>query len=209
MIAGGIGITPLLSMARHHETAGSDFHLHYCAKSADDAAFHDDIRDVFGDNVTFHFDGGDPANGISLTTVLGAREDGDHLYVCGPAGLIDAAITTSGDCNWPDGTVHYELFAARTDPEAVNEAFTVELSLSGKTLSVPADKSILEVIREAGVEVDSACESGTCGTCWTTLNGGAADHRDEVMDNAEKSDNKAIMICISRAKEGETLILDL
>jgi phthalate 4,5-dioxygenase reductase component len=155
--------------------------------------------------VTMHHDGGDPAKAFDLWPALETPK-GAHIYCCGPRGLMDAVRDMTG--HWPSSAVHFEDFAAGIAPAkaAADVAFTVKLAKSGLTLAVPPDKSILEVIRAAGIDAASSCESGTCGTCRTGLISGTVDHRDMVLAEHEK--NSAIMICVSRAKDGE-LVLDL
>ncbi len=208
LIAGGIGITPILAMGHALKAEGAKRTLHYCTKSVGETAFMEEVKEVFGDNVVFHHDGGDPAKGIKLDQVLGNHADGAHLYICGPSGLLEAVRSASA--HWPEGSVHFELFApsARPTPPP-NEAFEIVLSRRKTTLEVPTDKSILQVVREHGLEVDSSCEDGICSTCRTRLLGGVAEHRDDVLSDSEKAENSAVMICISRAKAGEKLILDL
>jgi ferredoxin-NADP reductase len=208
LIAGGIGIAPMLSMGHRLRQNGAKYALHYCTRDAENTAFMDEVREVFAPNLTFHHDGGDPSRGIKLDDVLSKRTDGAHLYVCGPAGLMEAARQATG--HWPDGTVHFELFAPSARPkEWRNESFEVYLSRQKQALTVAADKTILEAVREAGFESDSSCEDGLCATCRTRLLGGKADHRDDVLSDQEKAGNKSVMICISRALPGETLILDI
>jgi vanillate O-demethylase ferredoxin subunit len=208
MIAGGIGITPLLSMGYRLRHLGARRTLHYCTKSPGQTAFTDEVKEVFGDRLFFHFDGGDPAKGIKLDQVLGKRPPGAHLYVCGPSGLMDAVRQAAA--RWPEDTVHFELFQPRASPKQwTNESFEISLSRRKTVLSVPKDKTILQVIRESGVDGYSSCENGLCGTCRIRLLGGRAEHRDEVLTKAEKEENSAIMICVSRARKGELLVLDL
>jgi len=207
-VAGGIGIAPILAMGRHLTENGTRCMLHYCTKSVEQTAFRTDVTETFGDNVIFYHDGGDPSKGVNLPATLGSRPDGAHLYICGPKGLIDAALAASA--HWPDGTVHYELFAGAEDALQANDgSFTVILKRSNLTLMVPPTKTILEVVREAGVLAESSCESGICGTCQTDLLAGTAEHRDEFLSPAEQDSQSTIMICMSRAKPGETLTLDL
>jgi len=208
LIAGGIGITPILAMGYRLVDLGAKFTLHYCTRSPEQTAFMEDVSRVFGDNVVFHHDGGDPAKGIDLQQVLSVRPDGAHLYLCGPAGLMDAAIRAASA--WPEEAIHHEYFSAKSPVAAWrNEEFDISLSRHKKFLTVPTDKTILQVAREAGVIADSSCEDGLCGTCRTTLLSGQAEHRDTVLTKAEKEENKTIMICVSRAKSGERLVLDL
>lgn len=207
-IAGGIGITPILAMGWHLKSLGAKATLHYCTRSPEKTSFKDDVKEAFA-NVVHHHDGGDPAKGIKLAEVLKNRPEGAHLYICGPAGLLAAARKAAA--HWPDETVHFEHFAATPSkkPATANEPFEILLSRRRLTLTVPADKTILEVVRAAGVEADSSCESGICSTCETRLISGRADHRDEILSDAERTANKKILICCSRAQPGEKLVLDL
>lgn len=216
LLAGGIGITPILAMGYRLRAQRLPCHLDYCTKTPEDTAFMDEVKAVFGEDLTFHHDGGDPSKGIDLKATFGTRPDGAHLYVCGPAGLIRAAQEATAD--WPEGTVHIELFtSARTEEEAAamaakaatDEAFEVELARSGETLTVPPDKTILDVLLDSGYGVPYACEEGWCGACVIDLLAGKADHRDEVLSDAEKESNTKIQVCVSRALPGEKLVLDL
>ena len=208
LIAGDIGITPLLSMGYRLRDLGARRTLHYCTKSLRRTAFTGEVKEVFEDGLFFHFDGGEPAKGIELDQVLGKRPPGAHLYICGPSGLLDAARQAAD--HWLEDTVHYELFQPRGGPTRwTNESFEISLSRRKTVLSVPEDKTILQVIRENGVDGYSSCENGLCGTCRIRLLGGSAEHRDEVLTKKEKEENSAIMICISRAKKRELLVLDL
>jgi ferredoxin-NADP reductase len=214
LIAGGIGITPMLAMGHALGRGEAPFKLDYCTKSLEETAFLDEVKEIFGDAVSFHHDGGDPKKGIDLKATLAVRPDNTHLYLCGPAGLLRAAREASA--HWPDKAVHYELFSsALSDHERAevkaraNQPFEIELAQSGLTLTVPADKTILQVLNENGIPVIKVCEEGYCGTCQVTLLGGKADHRDEVLADDEKASNTLIQVCISRAMPGEKLILDL
>jgi vanillate O-demethylase ferredoxin subunit len=216
LLGGGIGITPLMAMVYRLKAERRSCHLHYCTKTPEDTAFMGEIETLLGDDVTFYHDGGDPTKGIKLGEVFGTRPEGAHLYVCGPAGLIRAAREATA--HWPEGTVHYELFtSARTEEETAeiaakagaDEEFEVELSRSGQSFTIPADKTILDVLIDGGFGVPYACEEGWCGACVIDLVSGKADHRDEVMSDSEKAANEKIQVCVSRALPGEKLVLDL
>jgi vanillate monooxygenase ferredoxin subunit len=210
LIAGGIGITPLLSMGWRLKQLNASATLHYCARGPETTSFADEVKETFGDHVFFHHDGGNPDNGIDLKQVLADPVDGACLYICGPAGLIDAARAAAA--HWPDGSVHFERFSADSqDPTHLSddEAFDIILSRQGLTLNVPPGKSILDVVQEAGIKVDSSCEQGVCGSCSTRLLAGESDHRDSFLSTQEQARQDTIMICSSRAKSGETLILDI
>ena len=215
LIGGGIGITPLRSMGYRLREIGAKFHLHYCTKSKEETAFYDEIIEIFGkEGVTFHHDGGDPSQGIDLEDVLSAQQEGQHLYICGPSGLINGARDAAS--NWRDGTVHFELFASAIKEQKVAEVsesvtgdqpFEVELKQSGISFTVPADKSIIELLWEKNVDVMYACEDGWCGNCKVGLISGKVDHRDEFLDESDREN--FLQVCVSRAMPGEKLILDI
>lgn len=214
LIAGGIGITPLLAMGYALRAHGADYHLHYCTKTRADTAFLAEAEEIFDGRVTFHHDGGDPSNGIKLDEVLAHPAQGTHLYICGPTGLLTAA--RKAVAHWPEGTVHFELFSSsRTEEEkqALAEAaahdgsFDIVLAQSDKRITVPPDRSIFEVLRDNGVMLPSACEEGWCGNCVATYLSGDIDHRDECLDDDERKTK--LQTCVSRAKPGDTIVLDL
>ncbi|MGE0652261.1 MAG: 2Fe-2S iron-sulfur cluster-binding protein [Alphaproteobacteria bacterium] len=214
LLAGGIGITPILAMGYRLRATGAPMHLYYCTRSPEDTAFMDEVKQVFGADVTFTHDGGDPSKGLKLAEVFKDYQPGTHLYVCGPGGLLRAV--RDAVAHWPDDAVHFELFSsAKTDEETAaiatreNEPFEVELARSGVTLTIPPDRSILDVLIEEGFGVPYACEEGWCGACMIPLLGGKADHRDEVLTDGEKQANEKIQVCVSRALPGEKLILDM
>lgn len=203
LIAGGIGVTPIYSMALQLASQGKDFRVIYCTRSREEAAYIDEMEKQFGDRLTSHYDDGD------LTKVY---DFWDHfkdvqklnVYCCGPKPLIEEIRALSG--HWPEGRVNFEDFKPVEIVRADDAAFNVKLKGTGKTITVPKDKSILEALRDAGMPVVSSCESGTCGTCKTRLLSGEVDHRDMVLMDEEKQDH--IMICVSRARSGD-LVLDL
>jgi ferredoxin-NADP reductase len=208
LIAGGIGITPLMSMSRRLTARGAEFTLYYCAKSRAEAAFIDELGAALGTRLVPHFDGGDIARGLDVKTLLKERPAAGHVYVCGPPGLIRAVREAAA--HWPKGTVHYELFRgseADIAPRSGDQAFDIVLKRAGRTLHVPADKSILQALAEAGIKIKTLCRAGVCGTCRVGLIEGHADHRDEVLTDEEREKN--IQVCVSRALPGETLVLDL
>jgi len=211
LIGGGIGITPMKSMAHRLKAIGEKYTLYYCSREKADTAFYDEIKELCGDNVVFTHDGGDPSKGLNLKALLAEHRPGSHVYICGPNGFLNAVRAAAA--HWPDGCVHFELFSpppAVAKEGQVNEPFDVLLSRQGMTVPVPADKSILEAVRAAGIDLDSSCEEGVCSTCEVRLLAGKADHRDAVLSDEDKASNKKIMTCVSRAAPGEKkLILDL
>ncbi len=208
LIAGGIGITPLKAMAHRLLARGANFALHYCARDEGRAAYLNELRALLGDRLQNYLDGGDIARGLDVTKLLASRPSAAHVYVCGPAGLIRTVRETTRD--WPKGTVHYELFRgseADIAPRSTDQPFEITLARTGKTLTVPADRSILAVLRANGIKVKTLCTEGVCGTCRVRLLGGKADHRDEVLTDEQRE--REIQVCVSRAMPGEMLILDL
>jgi phthalate 4,5-dioxygenase reductase subunit len=198
-VAGGIGITPILSMMRFvAATTEKPFRLYYLTRSPAGTAFDDEIRALAGPErgITIHHDGGDPANAFDLWPVF-EQPSKAHIYCCGPRPLMEAVRDMTG--HWPLHAVHFEDFGSDlVRPRADDVPFTVMLGKSGRSFEVPVGSTILEVMREHGVDAPSSCESGTCGTCRTGLLGGDVDHRDLVLEDHERAG--AIMICISRGR---------
>jgi phthalate 4,5-dioxygenase reductase subunit len=203
-IAGGIGITPILSMIRHIRTiGGKQFKLHYCTRSPEATAYLEELRSPeLKGSVTIHHDGGDPNRALDLWPVVEERKNRAHLYCCGPSALMQAVRDMTG--HWSPTAVHFEAFSepARVKPD--DKPFTVTLAKSGEVIEVPVGVTILEALRAKGHDVPSSCESGTCGTCRTKLLQGEADHRDLVLTEQERSSQ--IMICVSRARTPNIVI---
>ncbi|MGU7774237.1 PDR/VanB family oxidoreductase [Burkholderia sp. MR1-5-21] len=206
LVAGGIGITPMLSMARQLRAEGlRSFKLYYLARDPEGTAFLDELgSDDWRSDVKIHHDHGDPSKAFDFWPVFERPKSAAHVYCCGPQALMDTVRDMTG--HWPSGTVHFESFGASNANVHQNAPFTVRLARSGTSFGVPANRSILDVLRDANVRVPSSCESGTCGSCRTGLCSGDADHRDLVLRDDEKESQ--IMVCVSRAKSAE-LVLDL
>jgi len=210
LFAGGIGITPLLAMAEHLAAQGADFALHYCVRSAGRAAFANRIRGgpiaAYG---SFHFDDGPAEQRLDLDAVLGAPEEGTHVYVCGPSGFMDWVLAVARQRGLPEAQVHKEYFAA---PAAVaidgDQAFEVQLGRSGVVVQVPVGRTVVEVLAKHGVEVPVSCEQGVCGTCLTRVLDGIPEHRDVYLTDAEKAVNDCFTPCCSRSRSAR-LVLDL
>lgn len=204
-IAGGIGITPMLPMIAEAEASGADWRLVYGGRSRSSMAFLAELE-VYGDKVTLLPQ--DEAGFPDLDALLGTPEPGTLVYTCGPTGLLDAV--EAGCAAWPAGSLHLERFSAKAaEPaEGGDQEFELVLQRSGLTLTVPADKSVFEVCREAGVSVVGSCLEGVCGTCETEIIEGEVDHRDSILNDEEKESNEFMMICVSRCR-GDRLTLDL
>ena len=203
-IAGGIGITPIMSMLRGMAGGPVPFHLYYCTRSAEDTAFLGELGgEAYAGKVTIHHDQGDATQSFDLWPVF-EKPTRNHIYCCGPRSLMEDVRDMTG--HWPAAAIHFESFidaAAAAKPE--DRTFTVRLARSGEEIDVPPGISILEAIRARGQEAPSSCESGTCGTCRTRLLEGTADHRDLVLTQDER--DTCVMICVSRALT-PTLTLD-
>jgi len=210
LIAGGIGITPILCMAERLAHAGAPFELHYAARTPDRAAFLERIAaSAFADRTKLYFSEGPDSPRLDLDAVLAAPLPGAHLYVCGPARLIEAALATAKAKGWPSSRVHREFFARpEGEDQGPAEPFEVEIASSGEVLTVPADRTATEVLAEHGIEVATSCEQGVCGTCVTRVLEGVPDHRDFFLTADEQAANDQITLCCSRAKT-KRLVLDL
>ena len=202
-IAGGIGITPIMAMIRETLRQGKRFRLYYCSRSPETTAFLEELgAPEFKDLVAIHYDQGDPAKSLDLRPILAERKNREHLYCCGPRPLMEAVRNMTG--HWSSTAVHFEAFSEAETHKPTDKPFKVRLARSGEVLDVPTTKTILEVLRDHGLEVPSSCETGTCGTCRTKLIAGEADHRDLVLAEHERKDT--IMICVSRARSDEITI---
>lgn len=203
LIAGGIGVTPIYAMARQIRKTGGSFRVIYVSRNAGEAAYLDEMTEAFGACLVVHHDQGDPERLYDFWVHF-EKPAPTHVYCCGPKPLMEEIKAISG--HWPEGRVHFEDFKPVEIVRADDVDFDVELVRSGRMVHVPADRSILEAVREAGAATSSSCESGTCGSCKTRLIAGDVDHRDMVLMEDERSNS--IMICVSRAKSG-SLVLDL
>lgn len=206
LIAGGIGITPILSMAHALAESGRDFQLLYCTRSPESTAFAEQMTAApFVGRTTLHHDHGERSRSYDLAALLATQPAQTHLYCCGPAPLMHAVREHSR--HWAHGTVHFEDFGSTVKVDKPGDkAFDVVLARQGRTLHVAANTSILDALRQQGVQVPSSCESGTCGACRTGLLEGVGEHRDYVLDDEEQA--REIMICVSRARS-ERLVLDV
>jgi vanillate O-demethylase ferredoxin subunit len=209
LLAGGIGITPLLSMAMALHAQGRAFQLHYACRSADRAAFRDELSEgSFADRVHLHLDDGEASQRLAAGKLLANPLPDEHLYVCGPKGFIDHVLDTARANLWSEGQLHREYFGAAATGSPDGAAFEVELARTGQRLQVPGARSVLEVLLSNGVDVPYSCESGVCGTCLTRILGGQPDHRDSYFTDVERAGGTQFLPCCSRSKT-PVLVLDL
>jgi vanillate monooxygenase ferredoxin subunit len=207
LMAGGIGITPLLAIAYQLQHDQIEFDLHYCARDPCRVAFSSALREPpLARRVTFHFDDGPVSQQLHLKKALGAPDDKTHLYVCGPAGFISFVVEGAKALGWQRPNIHVESFSAEVDQ--TGETFFVRAMRSGITCSVPSGMTIAEALLRAGVEVPLSCEEGVCGTCLTPVLEGIPEHRDMVQTDEEKTSNRQIALCCSRSRT-PLLIVDL
>jgi phthalate 4,5-dioxygenase reductase subunit len=202
-IAGGIGITPILSMIRSFGAMPpAPWKLFYLSRSPQATAYLDELAGL-GRHVKIHHDHGDPDRAFDLWPAL-EKPNTAHVYCCGPRPLMESVRDMTG--HWSPGNVHFESFNEGGGVRPDDKPFTVTVAKTGQHFEVPVGRTILSVLRDHGCNVPSSCESGTCGTCRTKLVSGEADHRDMVLMPEEMASQ--IMICVSRAKTAE-LVLDL
>lgn len=206
LIAGGIGITPIAAMARRARTLGIDYTLHYCGRSRAAMAMAGELAALHGERLQLH--AADEGRRADFAALLAEPQPGTRIQACGPARLLDALARASA--HWPQDTLRVEHFSAAAplrDP-ADERPFEVALRQSGLVLQVAADRTLLATLRGAGIDVESNCEEGLCGSCEVPVRGGEIDHRDLVLTRAERDANDRMMACCSRARGGR-LVLDL
>lgn len=198
LFAGGIGITPMLSMVRRLQALGSRWELHYSTRSASRCAFLDELTTgELAKQSRLYFDDGAR---LDIRKALAATQEGTHLYVCGPAGFIDAVLGAAKNLGWSEERLHSERFSAQPVEASGNQAFKLVLERSGLTLDVPADRSVMSVLLEAGIDLPFSCEQGVCGTCITDVLEGRPDHRDQCLDEGMRQ--QCFTPCCSRSLDG-------
>ncbi|SFE27376.1 PDR/VanB family oxidoreductase [Roseivivax sediminis] len=206
LIAGGIGITPIVSMATALKARGAPYALHYAVRSEAAAAFADRLAEAHGDALSMHHD--DRAGGpLDVAGIVKAADPSAHVYVCGPKAMIKAVKAAAEAEGYPAEQIHFELFDAPADQDG-DTAFEVELASSGEVYTIPPGRTIIEVLEEAGEDLIYDCQRGDCGICQTDVLEGEPDHRDVVLSSEERASNKVMQICVSRAKSAR-LKLDL
>ncbi|AWC24525.1 Phthalate dioxygenase reductase [Aminobacter sp. MSH1] len=209
LLAGGIGVTPILSMSHRLSTLGQDFALHYCARNLDRMAFRSELETgPFKTQVHFHRDDGPPEQKLNIAELLQWSPKGTHLYVCGPRGFMDAVIGEA-ERSWPKETIHREYFGKIADVGSSDDRpFAVQIASTGQVFAVPAGESVVSVLGTNGIEIPVSCEQGICGTCVTRVLAGLPDHRDLYLTDAEHAANDQMTPCCSRALS-EIVVLDL
>lgn len=209
LMAGGIGITPMLCMAERLQQLGTDFALHYCARGLDRMAFYERItKSPFHHRASFHLDSGEPDQKLDMRALIADTDPQTHVYVCGPKGFIDYVLGTCKAANWPAEQLHVEYFAGAVVDHSADDAFEVEIASTGAVYTIPAERNVVEVLEEHGIEIMYSCSQGVCGTCITRVLDGIPDHRDLYLDEVAQAANDQFTPCCSRAKS-KRLVLDL
>ena len=206
LMGGGIGITPMIAMAHRLHALGRAFELHYSGRARAKMGFLDTLADApWSEHVTLHVS--EEGQRADLSNIL-TYSDGAHVYTCGPEPYIRAVLDTAEAAGFPEANRHFEYFTVPETPEYQNHEFTVALAASGRELTVPADKSLSDVLLENGVKLDIKCADGICGVCKCSLVDGDVEHRDFVLSNAQRETE--IITCQSRAATpGGRITLDL
>ncbi len=207
LLAGGIGVTPMMAMIEQFRHEGANFQLHYCTRSPERTAFRERLADL-GSRIFYHHDQGDPRQGLDIAGLLVEHRPGTHLYYCGPAPFM--AAVKSAAAHWPVESVHFEYFVppvnGKSAQSAADRGFRIRLVQRRLELAVPPDKSIVDVLRVAGIEIETSCEIGTCGTCKTRYLAGTPKHNDYVL--TARDQQEWVMVCCARA-ESDVLVLDI
>jgi vanillate O-demethylase ferredoxin subunit len=209
LFAGGIGITPIMCMAKQLAREGRDFTLHYCGRSIERMAFVDELRaSELASKMSVHVDDGPSDQQLNAGSVIGEPANSKHLYVCGPTGFMNHVLDSARSLGWQEVNLHREYFAAAPIDHASDGPFEIELAVSGKVIEVGADQSAAQALLEAGIGIALSCEQGVCGTCLTKVLQGTPDHRDLYLTDDEHARNDSFMPCCSRAQT-RRLVLDL
>lgn len=209
LLAAGIGITPLLSMAQELDAEGKAFELHYTAKTRSKMAFLNDISaSPFADKVQFYFTQEEGGARPDIAALAATPDANTHLYVCGPNGFIDSVMETFKASGWSSKQLHTEYFEGADIDTSDDGSFEVKLARSGEVYTIPADKTVAEVLIDNDVDLLTSCEQGICGTCVTRVLEGTPEHRDLYLEEDEHAANDVFTPCCSRAKS-KVLVLDL
>lgn len=206
LIAGGIGVTPLLCMAERLSALGAPFSMHYCTRTAARTAFRARIAEApFADRVTYHFDDGPDAQRFDPKVLFADASADADAYVCGPPAFIDWVYAAAAEAGFPKSRIYREYFAtSATESETGEKPFQVRIASTGETIEVGANESAATALARHGIEVPVSCEQGVCGTCITRVIEGEPDHRDMLMIDS----NDEFTPCCSRS-HGPLLVLDL
>ncbi|MBN6536169.1 oxidoreductase [Acinetobacter pittii] len=207
LIGGGIGITPLITMAYQLAHEGASFELHYCGASPEKCAFVAEIKNgELAKHTTFHFKSEGASHRAFFESAIKDIDLESHIYTCGPVGFMDWVINLATTHDFPEQQIHKEYFQVETDTSG--DSFEVVAERSGKIIMVEAGETILQALAKEGIEIEMSCEQGVCGTCMCDVIEGEPDHRDVYFTDEEKASNEQILVCCSRSKTSR-LVLDI
>lgn len=207
LIGGGIGITPLITMAYQLASEGASFELHYCGASPENCAFVDEIKNgELAKYTTFHFKSEGASHRAFFESAIKNIDFESHIYTCGPVGFMDWVINLATTHDFPEQQIHKEYFQVETDTSG--DSFEVVAERSGKIIMVEAGETILQALAKEGIDIEMSCEQGVCGTCMCDVIEGEPDHRDVYFTDEEKASNEQILVCCSRSKTPR-LVLDI
>ena len=204
LIAGGIGITPILSMLRELVDKNASFEIHYTAKSEAELAFKKEVQALAGSKAHFYTSQGKQVKRLDLQYLIKNSHAHSHVYMCGPIRMISQVRELATEHNWPESHVHFESFGAASQPN--DKAIEISLKKSNQVIMVDPNQTILDALMDKNISVPFDCKRGECGMCATTVLSGEADHRDVYLNKTEQA--QQVCVCVSRAK-GEKLTLDL
>lgn len=209
LVCGGIGITPILSMARRLAAIGKPFQLHVCARDTNSVPFAQELTTTpLASHSTVHIDDTNGKSGLDLNTLLASNDGQTMLYLCGPRDFMEWIRTAAVQCGWEKSLIHTESFSGVAVLNPEEKAFTVSLARSRREVSVKRDETIIDALAKTGMDVPFACMQGTCGTCIAPVSEGDIDHRDAYLSEEDKARNDRMCLCVSRAR-GTSLTLDL
>ena len=203
LIAGGIGVTPIISFASELSHRATPFSFHYAARDRAVCAFAAQLEGIFPDALTLWFDS---ETQIDIAAALRDAPDAAHIYCCGPKGMIEAVRKIAENAGYPSDRVRFELFET-VQAQDGDQPFEVEIN-DGRIFTIPPGQSIIEVLEAADVDVMYDCQRGDCGICQTDVISGEPDHRDVVLSDSERASGDVVQICVSRAKSAR-LVLDI
>lgn len=207
LIAGGIGITPILCMAERLANIGAEFSLHYCVRSAGQAAFAERIRaSGFASRAHFHISA--EGGRLNVASLLRRQTPETHVYVCGPNRLIDEVVETARALGWAEDRIHREYFAAAHRDTSGDKPFELKIASTGLVIEVPKERSAVQALAAHGIDIPTSCGDGVCGTCLTRVLEGEVEHRDMLLSPEERARNDQFTPCCSRSA-GRLLVLDL
>ena len=207
LVAGGIGVTPIIAMAHRLHALGKSFELHYCARYREQSGFTNELQEVFWtSNVHYHFSS--EGGRADFNRLLENYRKGMHLYTCGPAHFMDELLNTGERLGWPDDAMHREYFSVPETDDWSNNEFNIEVKSLGKILRVTEDKNITDVLAEHGIHIETKCSEGICGVCACSYSGGEVEHRDYVLGKTDR-ETKLTTCCSRAGREDGLIVLDL